>query len=96
MKCFCLPQKVYGRQLVSIQEKSSCASFMPRSHYSWEDFSTICIHQCLILRRASEYSRVGKTFQPMTPAFPLDDTIVALHHLHPPPSNLVFPPIFGY
>jgi hypothetical protein len=32
----------------------------------------------------------------MTPAIFLEDTIVALHQLHPRPLNLVFPPIFYY
>jgi hypothetical protein len=32
----------------------------------------------------------------MTLTIFLEDTIVALHHLHPPPSNLVPPLIFYY
>jgi hypothetical protein len=32
----------------------------------------------------------------MTPTIPLEDTVVALHQLHPLPSNLVPPSIFDY
>ncbi len=67
----------------SLREESSCASCALCFHHSWEDSSTICFRQCLILRRASEYSHTSKTLQPMTPTIPSEDTVVALRHTPP-------------
>jgi hypothetical protein len=69
-----------------------CTHFL----HSWEDFSTTCFCQCLILKRANEYSHVVRAFQPMMPTIPLEDTIATSHQLHPPPLNLIFPSIFYY
>jgi hypothetical protein len=80
----------------SLQEDSSRGSYAPHSHHSWEDFSTTCFCQCLILARVDEYSCATKAFQPMTPTIPLKDTIVAMFQLHTPILDLVPPPIFYY
>jgi hypothetical protein len=57
---------------------------------------TIHLCQYLILGRVDEYNHVAKALQPMTSAIPLENIVVNLHQLHPPPSNLIFPPIFYY
>ncbi len=77
-------------------KESSHASRVLRSHHSWEDSSTIHFHQCLTLMRASEHNHVAKVLHPMTPTIYSKDTVVTLHYLHPPPLNLVPPPIFDY
>jgi hypothetical protein len=69
-----------------------CAPLSPL----WEDYLTTCFHKCLTLRRASEYSYAAKILQPMTLIIPLEDTVATLHQLHPPPLDLVLPPIFYY
>ncbi len=78
----------------SLQEESSRASYAPYSHHTWEDYSII--HFRRYLRRINEYNNVARIIQPITPAIPLKDTMAALRQLHPPPSNLVPPPIFDY
>jgi hypothetical protein len=57
----------------------SCA---PCFHHSWEDFLSIHFCQCLILRRANEYSYVARTFQSMMPTILLEDIIATLCQLH--------------
>jgi hypothetical protein len=80
----------------SLQEESSRASYAPCSHHTWENYSIIHFHQCLNLRRINEYNHTAIILQPITLAILLKDTVVALRQLHPPPSNLVLPPIFDY
>ncbi len=46
----------------SFQEESFHATLAPYSHYSLDDFSTICLCQRLILGRVGEYSCVVKAF----------------------------------
>jgi hypothetical protein len=46
--------------------------------------------------RVSEYNHGVKALQSMTPTILSKDIVVTLCKLHPPPSNLVFPPIFYY
>ncbi len=80
----------------SLQEDFSHASCVPCFHHSWEDSSTTCFHQCVILRRTSEYNHIAIAFHPMMPTIPSENTIVAMFQLHPPPSNLNPSPIFDY
>jgi len=49
-----------------------------------------------ILKKSSCDTHVVKDVQPMTLTILLKDTVVTLHQLHPPPSNLLRPPIFYY
>jgi hypothetical protein len=60
----------------SLQGECSHASFVPHSHHSWEDSLITHFCQCLILKKASEYSHVAKTFQPMTLIIPLENIVV--------------------
>jgi hypothetical protein len=78
-----------------IQKESSCVSHVPCSHYSSDDFLTICIHQCLILGRAKKYNHVTIALQPIMPIIPLEDTVVVIRQQHPLPSNHV-PPLSFY
>ncbi len=63
----------------SFLEEFSCASCVPHSHHSWEDFSTTHFHQCLYLRKACEYNYVAKVLCPMMPTILSEDIIVSLH-----------------
>jgi hypothetical protein len=78
----------------SLKEKFSCASSVPCSHHSWEDFSTTHFHQCLFLGKVDEYNRASKAFQPRMSTIPSEDTNATLHQLHLPPSNLVLHLVF--
>jgi hypothetical protein len=67
----------------SLQKLSSHASCVPHSHHSWEDLSTTCFHQCLILREVGEYNYTTRALQPMRLVIPSKDTIVALRSYTP-------------
>ncbi len=67
----------------SFQEEPSHASYAPCSLHSCEDFTTTHFRPCLTLGRVNEYSHATKALQPMTIVIPLENTIVALHQLHP-------------
>jgi hypothetical protein len=77
-------------------QKSSCASYVARSHHWWEDSSTIPFHRCLLLRGTGGYSYIAKTLK----TFDSNYCFKRHHCCHvlitPPLLDLVPQPIFYY
>ncbi len=80
----------------SLQEEFSCASHVPHSYCSLDNFSTIHLCRCLNLGRTRKYSHVVRALQPMMPTILLEDTIVIMRQSHPLPLDHVLLHIFDY